>query len=299
MQPTTTGDGKAPTLISSVNRALTVLDCLGSAARPLSAKSIARATSLSLGTAYNVLRTLAHSGYVVQDQDGFVLGPAHPAMAPSGDGVAFAHERAVLNGIRDELQAAAYLSRYHDGEIEIVDIVDGPFAPRVDLWVGLQDSAHATALGKQILAALDPAARLDYIARHPLVELTPYTIRTPREFIRALERNPTTMVDDQEYSLGNTCLAVPVTTSSWVGAVAISVPAGRRAPGVDHTAVDRVRVLRRAAERLALFLGVGTAGFEATVQPASMQSATVQPETTRPAPAARQHGQDREFQHLK
>jgi len=252
--------GRAPTLISSVNRALSVLDIVGSAARPLSAKSVARAASLSLGTAYNLIRTLVHVGYLAQERDGFVLGPAHPAMVPSRDGVLLAHGRTVLNGLRDELRAAAYLSRFKDGEIEILDIVDGPFAPRADLWVGAQDSAHATAFGKQILASLDVPARQDYISRHPLVELTPYTIRTPREFLQLLEGNSSSMVDQQEYALGVTCIAVPVATSAWIGALGISLPSALMRSGADAMVVDYAHRLRGAAARLALSLGVSQAG---------------------------------------
>ena len=242
----------APTLISSVNRALVLLDIIGSSARPLPAKSIARTAGLSLGTTYNLLRTMLQAGYLALEQDGFMLGQQHPAMAPSGDGVLLAHARSILNGLRDELRAATYLSRFRDGEIEIVDIVDGPFAPRVDLWVGAQDSAHATAFGKQILASLDVAQRRDYIARHPLVELTPYTIRTPREFLEQLERSPGCAVDEQEYSLGFKCIAVPVSTSAWMGALAISIPAKARRNRLDY-----IRQLRESAGQLAFSLGVG------------------------------------------
>ncbi len=253
MQPTFAREERAPTLIASVSRALSVLDCIGAASRPLSAKSIARSTALSLGTTYNVLRTLAHSNYVVADSDGFVLGPAHPALAADSSAVALAQGRTVLNGIRDELRVAAYLGRYVDGEIELVDIVDGPQSPRVDLWVGLQDGAHATAFGKQILALVDANARLDYISRHPLQELTPFTISSPREFLRRLEARPAVSVDRQEYALGFTCLAVPVATSSWLGALAISFPSGG-ASGSPHA--EYTKVLQDAAAQLAVALGI-------------------------------------------
>lgn len=252
MQPTFARDENTPTLIASVSRALAVLDCIGSASRPLPAKSIARSTALSLGTTYNVLRTLAHSSYVVADHDGFVLGPAHPALVADSGAIALAQGRGVLNGIRDELRAASYLSRFNDGEIEIVDIVDGPLTPRVDLWVGVHDSAHATAFGKQILAGLETAARMDYISRHPLVELTPYTLSSPRKFMRLLASSPASMVDDQEYALGFSCVAVPVATSSWVGALAVSFPAGEKREDTRDT-----RTLRAAASRLSLLLGAG------------------------------------------
>jgi DNA-binding IclR family transcriptional regulator len=154
----------------------------------------------------------------------------------------------------------------------MVDIVDGPLSPRVDLWVGLQDGAHATAFGKQILAVLDPAARRDYITRHPLHELTPYTVSSPREFLHRLEARPAVSVDDQEYALGFTCLAVPVASSSWLGALAISFPSGRARENSarensarehsarEHSARENsagyAKVLQAGAAQLSMVLGI-------------------------------------------
>lgn len=272
MQVTTAGAEKTGTLLVSVGRAINVLDCIGAASRPMSAKSIARATALSLGTTYNILRTLAHSNYVAAERDGYVLGPAHPAVAVDSQAVALARSRTIMNGIRDELGAATYLSRFCDGEIELVDIVDTRLTPRVDLWVGLQDGAHATAFGKQILAALDSATRQDYINRHPLAELTPYTVRSPREFLRELELSPTVAVDDQEYALGFNCLAVPVATSSWLGALAVSFPSGAGPSGGEHgrglgaRREQCAKVLQGAAAQLAVVLGVNANATPAPVK---------------------------------
>ena len=69
-----------------------------------------------------------------------------------------------------------YLARYVDGEIVVAEIVDSARAPRIDLWVGMHDAAHATALGKCILGQLPAAEREDYLARHPLHDLTPRTV---------------------------------------------------------------------------------------------------------------------------
>lgn len=107
-----------------------------------------------------------------------------------------------------------------------------------------------------ILAVLDSADRQDYITRHPLAELTPYTARSPREFLRGLERNPTMTVDDQEYALGFSCLAVAVATSSWLGALAVSFPSGAGPSGGEQGWVLGVRreqcakVLQGAAAQL-------------------------------------------------
>jgi DNA-binding IclR family transcriptional regulator len=238
-----------PTLISSVQRALHLVDRVASASHPVSAKVLARELGLSLGTTYNLARTLVHEGYLSAEHDGYVLGPHFPALAGTGDGVMVAHGREILKAVRDELKVPAYLTRYDDGEISVVDIVDDRTCPRLDLWVGVQDSAHATAFGKQILATLGVEERLDYLSRHALADLTPHTISSPRVLLHALEHGATVTVDHQEYALGYTCVAVPVVTPTMIGAIAVSAPAERQ-DQVEARAVT----LQRAAGRLSLRL---------------------------------------------
>ena len=118
-----------------------------------------------------------------------------------------AHARPALEWLRDELGGAVYLARYVDGEIVVVEIVDSARAPRIDLWVGMHDAAHATALGKCILGQLPTAERDDYLARHPLHDLTPRTVVDRRRL--RLPAPDEVAVDDGEYALGVCCLAAP------------------------------------------------------------------------------------------
>ncbi|MCW2939025.1 MAG: transcriptional regulator, IclR family [Actinomycetia bacterium] len=127
----------------------------------------------------------------------------------------------------------------------MVDIADGPRTPRVDLWVGFDDAAHATALGKCVLAQLDEDTRRDYLARHPLVDLTPNTITEPQRLLQQLSRELS--LDQEEYAIGTSCIAVPVTdiTGSVIGALAISCRANR----LKKVQVN-VPVIRATAERI-------------------------------------------------
>ncbi|MEZ5095915.1 MAG: IclR family transcriptional regulator C-terminal domain-containing protein [Nocardioides sp.] len=153
----------------------------------------------------------------------------------------------VLRQLHDELGAAAYLSVLDDNCIRLVDVADSPEAPRTDMWVGFDDAAHATALGKAVLAALPDDTRRDYLASHPLVDLTPSTLTSPRVLLAELDHSPMLTVDREEYAVGTTCLAVPVPSQRMTAAVAISVPVQRQ---------DRVtgaeQALRRAARLVAL-----------------------------------------------
>lgn len=241
-----------PTLIGSVQRALRLVDIVANSARPLPVKMLAAITGLTPGTTYNLVRTLIHEGYLAAEPDGLVLGTRFPVFRDETDtrGVFLARVRSALRDVTDEVGATAYLSRFADGEMHLVDIVDAVHNPRVELWVGLQSSAHATALGKQILAELPGEDRLDYLSRHRLEELTPRTISDRRTLLTQLEQAPGWVIDDEEYAIGATCVAVPVLAPQVTASLAISLPS-------DQAVVDRalVRKLQRAARRLSLQLG--------------------------------------------
>uniref|UniRef100_UPI000ABBD878 IclR family transcriptional regulator domain-containing protein n=1 Tax=Streptomyces graminilatus TaxID=1464070 RepID=UPI000ABBD878 len=131
----------------------------------------------------------------------------------------------------DELATAAYLTFYEEGEIRVAEIVDGPRAPRVDLWVGFEDAGHATALGKSVLRELDEDARNDYLSRHHLNGLTPRTITSGPELLRRIDSSPVApaVTDLEEYALGTVCVAVPVYRGDTLGSLGISMSADRLA----------------------------------------------------------------------
>lgn len=167
--------GAEPTLIASVQRALRLVGIVANSSRPLPVKTLSAITGLTPGTTYNLVRTLVHEGYLSSERDDLVLGAHFPSLQKGADvtGVFLARVRAALRQASASTDATAYLSRYHDGEMRLVDIVEADRTPRVELFVGVQDSAHASAMGKQILADLPDADRLDYLSRHPLIEFTP------------------------------------------------------------------------------------------------------------------------------
>ncbi|WP_329371661.1 IclR family transcriptional regulator [Streptomyces sp. NBC_01483] len=225
------GGQEGPTLITSVQRAFRLLEAVGAHENGVPAKQLARETGLPLATAYHLLRTMVHDGYLRKlDDGGFVLGDKVQSLHSTGRGQALlGRVRPVLAALRDELATAAYLTFYEEGEIRVAEIVDGPRAPRVDLWVGCEDAGHATALGKCVLRELDDESRREYLSRHPLWDLTPRTITSPVELLRRLDTSPVApgVTDLEEYALGTVCVAVPVYSGDTLGSLGVSLPASR------------------------------------------------------------------------
>ncbi len=210
-----------PTLIQSVQRALRLLEVLAEHDGRARAKELARASGLPLATTYHLLRTCAHEGWLQRLDDGsYVLGHRIDVVREHGSAArGLAHARPALEWLRDELVGAVYLASYVDGEIVVSEIVDSARAPRIDLWVGVHDAGHATALGKCILGQLPAADRDDYLARHPLHDLTPHTVVDRRRL--RLPAAGEVAVDDGEYAIGVYCLAAAVATTDGLGAVAV------------------------------------------------------------------------------
>lgn len=248
------GATEGPTLITSVQRAFRLMEAVGAHEGGVPAKQLARETGLALATTYHLLRTMVHDGYLRKLDDGtFVLGRGWARCMGSREQAALSRVRPTLTELRDGLSAAAYLTLYEDGEIRVAEIVDGPKAPRVDLWVGFEDAGHATALGKCVLRELDGDARADYLSRHTLNDLTPRTITHRAELLRRLDAAPQgpAVTDIEEYSLGTSCVAVPIRQGDTLGALGISLRANR-ADRLEDAVATLVATAERVTRRLSL-----------------------------------------------
>jgi IclR family transcriptional regulator, acetate operon repressor len=233
--------GPEPTLIQSVQRALRLMEAVADTEGRATAKELARRTGLALPTTYHLLRTLVHEGYLLRLADGsYVVGDRMELVVGRGRATrAVARARPALEWLRDELGSPVYLALYDQGEIVIAEIVDSPKVPRIDLWVGIHDAAHATALGKCILARLGEQAREEYLSRHPLHQLTPHTTVDGRRLRHDLADGKAIVVDREEYALGVRCAAAPVVTPDLTGSIGFAARAGRRADA-GRTDSDRI-----------------------------------------------------------
>jgi IclR family acetate operon transcriptional repressor len=246
--------GAHPTLIQSVQRALRIIEVIAEHDGRARAKEVSRVAGLPLATTYHLLRTCAHEGWLQRLDDGsYVLGHRIDVVRHQGTAArGIAHARPALEWLRDALGGAVYLARYVDGEIVVAEIVDSVRAPRIDLWVGMHDAAHATALGKCILGQLADIERVDYLDRHPLHDLTPRTVVDPRRL--ELPAPGSVAVDDGEYAIGVCCLAATVPTGAGPASVGVvTAPRAVDRPATRQTLID-------GASRVSRALALGTVG---------------------------------------
>jgi DNA-binding IclR family transcriptional regulator len=83
----------------------------------------------------------------------------------------------VLRHLSAMTRRTAYLGRFVSGRILITDVVEGPESPYLeDLEIGLEVAAHATVIGKLLLAELPRARRCDYLGDQGLRRFTARTV---------------------------------------------------------------------------------------------------------------------------
>lgn len=225
--------GTSPGRIQSVSRALDLLTLVADGATDTNGTALARAAGLAVPTAHHLLSTLTARGMLARDaHGGYVLGPAVAALAD-----AYQRDTSppdyLLGPLRQLVRSTGetgYLAAWRQGEIRMMAVVDGALPVRVSVPDGAYLDAHARASGKLLLALADEERRADYLSRHPLRAVTPRTITAGSRFATALAKIRATgyAVDEEEFQLGVSCVATPVTRGSAViASYALSVPSER------------------------------------------------------------------------
>jgi DNA-binding IclR family transcriptional regulator len=170
-------------LVGSVARALRVMEVVGESPYGLTTKQIARRCDITVAAAYRMLRTLAHMGYVLRrDDGGYQLGLAvadrfrELVIAMRGP----VEVGEVLRRSAMDTGYSHYVASFVSGRVAITAVAEGPRTPYLeDLVPGFDDGAHATALGKTLLATLDQRQRAVYLKEQGMRAFTQATLRSP------------------------------------------------------------------------------------------------------------------------
>ncbi|SBT93191.1 IclR family transcriptional regulator [Streptomyces sp. G1] len=221
------GGAHSATLIGSVQRAMRLLESVAEHEHGAPAKQLARETGLALPTAYHLLRTLVHEGYLRREKGLFFLGEAAERLSSSG--AQQKRRSAVADALahwRDAIGVPVYYAMYRDGEIEVMCVSDTPGNPAVEEWADFRETGHAHAIGQCLLAQLDEGSRREHLERYPVQPLTPYTVGDDRTLLRRLDRmqRMELVTERQEYALGTVCAAIPITVGTTAATMAISLP---------------------------------------------------------------------------
>lgn len=244
----------------AVQRALAVLELLARNGSGLTLSELGRALGQAKSSLHVVLATLEDAGFVVRDTDSkrYTLGPQILALS-----AAYARQSDLLRSFYDiasplarELGETVQMAVLQGRQVLYVAKQEGTQWVRLASEVGTLLPAHATALGKCLLAGLSDPELDRLFAGVELERLTERTIATLDALKAELAevRVRGYAVDRGETLVDVTCFGAPIrdAAGSVVAAVSISVPMSRVTPERVSQLIDAVR---RAAHTLSRRLG--------------------------------------------
>jgi DNA-binding IclR family transcriptional regulator len=256
-QSRTFGAGPNPSkeghVIQSIDRAIRVLFAL-QGARRMTLSELASRLELPPSTVHGIVRTLVAQGMVVQEH-GFGRYQLGPAVLRLGNVYLDTLElrSKAIPWAEDLARRTGYSVR--TGVLLLDDVVIIHHEPRPDgsrqmPEVGIVIPAHASALGKAILAFDDDAASR-MLAASALRSMTGETVTSPVELKEELaDIGSTGLAREQEEAvLGECAIAGPVfdVSGAPVGAIGLVVPSANWP--VDRTTSDAVRDAARAISK--------------------------------------------------
>ena len=244
--------------VRSAERVAAVLELLRRSPRPLRHADVARAIELPKSSTSNLLDTLVDVGLVQLDDRGYSLGVRLIELG------AVAAERLDIRGIaRPALRrlselgiGTSNLAILQGHDVLYIEKVNNPdHVIQIATRVGGTVTAHTTALGKVLVAALSPDERERWLEQHSFVRVTEHTITSAAEFRRALEFASANgyALDDEEQNLRTVCVAAPVRDHTGATVAAISLTC----LSVDVTGGREVQIAAviRGAEQVSELLG--------------------------------------------
>ena len=230
------GDGRTES-VKSARRTVALLEFLADADRRLTHAELRRGLGVPKSSLHELLRTLVASGWVEVDERGTGYGVGLRALRV---GAAYLDRDPVVRAaapllaqLRRELDETVHLARLDGAEVVYLTSQESQHQLRVMSRIGRRLPAHATALGKALLATRTDD-EVDALLPAVLPALTPYTV-TDRaalhaELAEARHRGWASERGQNTPGLGCFGVAVPGRTPARY-AVSCSLPLARLTAG--------------------------------------------------------------------
>ena len=225
--------GRDSDFVQSLDRGLAVIRAFGPGRERLSLSDVARETGLTRAAARRFLLTLVKLGYVRSDGREFSLRPLVLELG-----------YAYLSGLAMPEIASPHLEELvarvrESSSISVLDGHDIVYVARVPtkrimtvaISVGTRFPAHATSMGRVLLAGMSPDDLDKYLSQGDFETFTAGTVTDPdrlRDIVREVRRQGYAIVD-QELEEGLRAIAAPIHGSGGgvIAAINLSAHASR------------------------------------------------------------------------
>jgi len=246
--------------VPSIERALSILQCLGHSKRGFSISEIGRRLSIPKSSAHLILTTLERRGFLQKNtQTGrYHFGLQLVSLSRSAIENLDLREEAkpLLRSLMEETGLTVHMAVLERDEAVIIEKVEAHGLVRLASWIGRRLDVNCTGVGKALIAYL-PHEELEYLimtkdfARHNAkTVVSKGALR--REL--AVVRQSGYALDNEEDELGLCCLGAPVFDENGRVVAAISVAGTTSQIGTDRVP-KLARQVMRAAQGISKRLG--------------------------------------------
>ena len=246
--------------VSSIIRALEILECFMDVNTEWTLKNLVGQLDLPTTTVYRQLSTLTERGYLLQDpvRKSYRVGPR--LLLLSSTILSHSDLRTVARPEMERLSATVKetinLSVGLDREIFYLDKVETFRSVVCNTKVGTRAPLHATSGGKMMMAYKDPAFIDAYCQDLPRMKpMTERTITSPEKLREELVQNRMRgyAIDDGEIEPGLICVGAPIIgmDRTVLAAVSIAGPAFRMQKELDIM----IREVKQTASNISRLLG--------------------------------------------
>lgn len=249
-------EGSSSDFVAAVARGLSVLEAFGSERRMMPVSEVARRVGLSRASARRIALTLTQLGYLRQEGKQFALAPRVLSL-----GFAYLSALSLPESAQPHLESLS-LDLQESSSVSVLDGSDIVYVARrpmkrimsVTISVGTRFPAHATSMGRVMLAHLPAAALDEYLGATPLSGMTKGTVTDAAAFRDILHdiASKGWAVVDQELEVGLRSIAVPLRAPSGDVIAAMNVSTHMSRASIDdlvERALPRLKDAARAVER--------------------------------------------------
>jgi DNA-binding IclR family transcriptional regulator len=219
-----------PSFLKVVGKTFAVIEALVDTKAGVGVSELSRKLRWPKATVFRILYTLQELGYVRKDPLTETYHLTDQMEALTGGRVKVALKRVARPGMerllgRFEQTVSLAILDPNLGQVQYLEMLEGLRSIRMAAKVNTYALLHSTALGKSVLAFLDPLAVDRILSVTPPVRLTPKTMTSIPTLLNHLRkvRDRGYAVDNEENELGARCVAAPIFDSRGAPFAAISV----------------------------------------------------------------------------
>ncbi|MFM0006139.1 DNA-binding transcriptional regulator KdgR [Paraburkholderia dipogonis] len=200
---------------SSIGRVFAILGAIGDSGQ-IGISELSQRLGMSKTTVHRVIQTLKALGYVTQEVETeryrltirlFELG------AKALESVDLVREAdAEMRRIGEATREAVHLGAFDEDAIIYIHKIDADYGLRMQSRIGRRNPLHSTAIGKVLLAWMDPADAREVLSHVEFRKSTQKTLSSAEAVLSILPhvREQGYGEDNEEQEEGLRCLAVPV-----------------------------------------------------------------------------------------